>query len=240
VTTPPTTSTHPTAAADLLAADATAELADLLKQTAKPATILAKFAAGAALDVDRLALTGTDDELDAWRTTRVPDARWRELLARWRATWHEATTGRDARIPPHLRPRGLDLYLWAAPHLCDHEQVRLGATHVQVAGAPIITLVHVDLVRVAQQDTPVRLLGPTAALDLLGPDGIVQEGHPLRTGVRYSGADNAYRPDRPTWIPPKPEPSAPSIYVESGRDVAAWLNNARDTGRYADGLIIGE
>jgi hypothetical protein len=232
--------TEAVTAADHFTDEANTELAKLIGKARKVATDLEGYTAGPDIDVDRLALNGTKAQLDAWRSTRLDDARWRELVARWRDHWRQATLRRTGGVPPYLNPQGFDLYLWDTPEACDHETVRLGATHLQRDGAPIVTRVHVDLVRLAQQDTPARLLGPSAALELIGPDGIVQEAHPLRVGTRYSGAANAYRPDRPTWLPPKPEPTRPTRHIQTSRDQAAWLNNARDEGRITEhGVILG-
>lgn len=230
--------THPDVqTADTFADEANAELADLIDATADTADALDRFTAGSEINVDRLALDGTAAQLEAWRSTRLADARWRELLARWRDHWTRAT-GRSTGFPSSLRPKGLDLYLWERPEDCDHETVRLGATHIQRDGIVRITPVHVDLVRVAQQDTPARLLGPTAALELIGPDGIVQEAHPLRVGTRYAGAANAYRPTHPTWIPPKPEPQAPTHNPWDPNEHARWLNRLRDEGtHHEDGSV---
>lgn len=159
----------------------------------------------------------------------MPDARWRELLARWRDHWNRAT-GRRTGIPPHLHPKGLDLYLWERPEDCDHETVRLGATYIQTDGIVRVTLTHVDLVRVAQQDTSARLLGPTQALDVIGPDGIVQEAHPLRVGTQYSGATNAYRPTHPTWVPPNLDPGPPARHGEDGMSPALVRKRAIEAG----------
>lgn len=197
------------AAADEFTTEANAEIAALIANTAKTAKTLTDYTAAAEVNIDRLALHGTPEALHAWRTTRIDDARLRELIARWREHWRQATLRRSG-VPERLRPRGLDLYAWENPEGCDHETVRLGATHRQINGAPLVDLVHVDLVRVAQQSTNFRLLGPTEALEMIGNDGLVQEGHPLRCGTTHSGYDNIYHPRKPTWTPPRPPAHTPS------------------------------
>jgi hypothetical protein len=232
--------THPNVTdADSFAADANDELADLIGKATKPAATLTDYVAAAEVDVDRLALNGTDAQLEAWRSTRLADARLRELVALWRDTWRKVT-GHRGGLPPHLAPKGLDVYGWEAPEACDHETVRLGATYRQRNGLVTVTPVHVDLIRVAQQPTGFRLLGPTAALELIGPDGIVQEAHPLRHGTRYAGADNAYRPTAPTWLAPTLEPGTPTRHHETSHDRAVWINRARADGRVLpDGTVVG-
>jgi hypothetical protein len=221
------------AAADDYAVEATAELARLIAECAQPAGTLAGFVAGHELNIDRMALEGSKADLEAWRSTRLLDARWRVLLAHWRDHWRKVGQRRSGPFA-HLAPRGLDLYLWERPEDCDHENVRLGVTYVQIQGAPKLTPVHVDLVRVAQQDTPARLLGPTLALEIVGQDGIVQEAHPLRSGTVHAGVENVYRPDWPTWRPAPPEAPAPTRHLETGHDRAAWINQSRASGAMSD------
>lgn len=192
--------------ADAVADDATAAVAELVAEVKPAAKILADFTDGATLYVDRIALQGTPKQLDAWRDTRVADARLREQLARWRDAWRKAVR-RNISSLTLVEPLGLDLYAWEQPELCDHEDVRHGARVLREHRSRTVTLLHVDVVRVAQQSTVFRLLGPTAALELIGPNGIVQNGHPLRCGDAQRSPN--YWPGQPTWLFPQPEPVAP-------------------------------
>lgn len=218
--------------ADAFAIEASVELGHLVNEASKAAEALSGYTAGHELNIDRLALDGAKGELELWRTTRLTDARWRELLVRWRGHWRNVVGQRTRFV--HLKPRGLDLYLWEYPEECDHEAVRLGVKYVQRDGLLELTPLHVDIVRVAQQESPVRLLGPSVALDEIGQDGIVQEAHPLRSGTRHSGIENVYRWDRPTWVPPKVDPPTPAHHVQTAHDTAAWINHGRATGELTD------
>jgi hypothetical protein len=193
--------------ADAHADEATGRIAELIKTATKPAAKLTGYTNGAGLDVTKLAMHGTPDQLDAWRDTRTEDAELQMLVARWRELWNLAVRSNRAHLV-NVAPRGLDLYGWEAPEECDHPQVRLGADVTQRDGQRHTTLVHVDLIRIAHQPTPFRLLGPTAALDLIGPDGITQDGHPLRSGTTHGSPH--YLPTEPTWIADRPEPAPPS------------------------------
>lgn len=209
--------------ADEHADEANTTIRDLVDATADAATALADHTAGAGLDVTRIAMHGTPDQLDAWRDTRTADAELQVIVAAWREHWRLVVV--HNRRLGNLQPRGLDVYGWTEPEACDHEEVRVGARWQQRNGVVHLDLVHVDLVRVAQQDTTFRLLGPTAAQDLLGADGIIQDGHPLRSGTSHGSPH--WQPDQPTWIPERPTPPPPSHWPWDPDAHARAINQRR-------------